>query len=148
MNSSFPNRWSFSYLKFTKYVSNIIAEPKNKYGQQEQVTVWNHNRVLIQSKKISNNQVVQGCTPEWRTNFQRETTTRDSNMVQSRNTVIRNPRILCTPFKVSGSTPASFTVRMRRSCVELVKTFGAPDIIHQCPHQLILPSVLMPSINH
>ena len=22
MNSSFPNRWSFSYLKFTKYVTN------------------------------------------------------------------------------------------------------------------------------
>ena len=44
MNSSFPNRWSFSYLKFTKYVANIIAEPKYKYGQQEQVTVRNHNR--------------------------------------------------------------------------------------------------------
>ena len=44
MNSSFPNRWSFSYLKFTKYVTNIIAEPKFKYGQQEQVTVRNHNR--------------------------------------------------------------------------------------------------------
>ena len=43
MNSSFPNRWSFSYLKFTKYVTNIIAEPKYKYGQQEQVTVRNHN---------------------------------------------------------------------------------------------------------
>ena len=28
MNSSFPNRWSFSYLKFTKYVTNIIAEPR------------------------------------------------------------------------------------------------------------------------
>ena len=39
-----PNRWSFSYLKFTKYVTNIIAEPKYKYGQQEQVTVRNHNR--------------------------------------------------------------------------------------------------------
>ena len=39
MNSSFPNRWSFSYLKFTKYVTNIIAEPKYKYGQQKQVTV-------------------------------------------------------------------------------------------------------------
>ena len=38
MNSSFPNRWSFSYLKFTKYVTNIIAEPKYKYGQQEEVT--------------------------------------------------------------------------------------------------------------
>ena len=44
MNSSFPNRWSFSYLKFTKYVTNLIAEPKYKYGQQEQVTVRNHNR--------------------------------------------------------------------------------------------------------
>ena len=44
MNSSFPNRWSFSYLKFTKYVTNIIAEPKYKYGQQEQVTVRNHNK--------------------------------------------------------------------------------------------------------
>ena len=30
MNSSFPNRWSFSYLKFTKYVTNIIDEPKYK----------------------------------------------------------------------------------------------------------------------
>ena len=33
-----------SYLKFTKYVTNIIAEPKYKYGQQEQVIVRNHNR--------------------------------------------------------------------------------------------------------
>ena len=39
MNSSFPNRWSFSYLKFKKYVTNIIAEPKYKYRHQEQVTV-------------------------------------------------------------------------------------------------------------
>ena len=44
MNSSFPNRWSFSYLKFTKYVTNIIVEPKYKYRHQEQVTVRNHNR--------------------------------------------------------------------------------------------------------
>ena len=43
-NSSLPNRGSFSYLKFTKYVTNIISEPKYKYGQQEQVTVRNHNR--------------------------------------------------------------------------------------------------------
>ena len=28
MNTSFPNRWPFSYLKFTKYVTNIIAEPR------------------------------------------------------------------------------------------------------------------------
>ena len=39
--SSFPDRWSFSYLK---YVTSIIVEPKYKYGQQEQVTVRNHNR--------------------------------------------------------------------------------------------------------
>ena len=44
MNSSFPNRWSFSYLKFTKCVTNIIAEPKYKNRHQEQVTVRNHNR--------------------------------------------------------------------------------------------------------
>ena len=36
MNSSFPNRWSFSYLKSTKYVTNIVAEPKYKYSRQEQ----------------------------------------------------------------------------------------------------------------
>ena len=36
MNSSFPNRWSFSYLKFIKYVTNIIDEPKYKHRQQEQ----------------------------------------------------------------------------------------------------------------
>ena len=38
---------SFSYLKFTKYVTYIIAEPKYKYRQQEQegttteVPPWN-----------------------------------------------------------------------------------------------------------
>ena len=47
MNSSFPNRWSFSYLKFTKYVINIVAESKYKYGQQEQVTVRNLGTVSI-----------------------------------------------------------------------------------------------------
>ena len=54
MNSSFPNRWSFSYLKFTKYVTNIIAEPKYKYGQQEQVTVRNHNRSTALERSIKN----------------------------------------------------------------------------------------------
>ena len=44
MNSSFSNRCSFSYLKFTIYATNIIAEPKYRYGQQEQLTVRNHNR--------------------------------------------------------------------------------------------------------
>ena len=37
---------------------------------------------------------MQGCTPEWRTNFQREATT----SAISWNTVIRDPRILCIPF--------------------------------------------------
>ena len=41
---------------------------------------------------------MQGCTPEWRTNFQREATTRDSKRGQSGNTVIRDPRILCIPL--------------------------------------------------
>ena len=27
-----------------KYFTNLIGEPKYKYGQQEQVTVRNHNR--------------------------------------------------------------------------------------------------------
>ena len=36
MNSSFPNKWSFSYLKFTICAINIIAEPKYKHRQQEQ----------------------------------------------------------------------------------------------------------------
>ena len=47
MNSSFPNRWSFSYLKFTKYVTNIIAKPKYKYGQQEQVTASRFESYLV-----------------------------------------------------------------------------------------------------
>ena len=40
----FPNRWSFSYLKFIKYVTNIIAEPKYKYRHQEQAAIRNHNK--------------------------------------------------------------------------------------------------------
>ena len=45
-------QWSFSYLKFTKYVANIIAEPKYKYGQQEQVTVRNHNRSTALERSV------------------------------------------------------------------------------------------------
>ena len=37
-------RWAKQQTKFTKYVTNIIDEPKYKYGQQEQVTERNHNR--------------------------------------------------------------------------------------------------------
>ena len=51
MNSPFPNRWSFSYLKFTKYVTNRIAEPKYKYGQQEQVT---KHSVTYQVRDLNN----------------------------------------------------------------------------------------------
>ena len=39
MNSSFPNRWSFSYLKFTKYVTNIIVF--------HAVSVHDHNTRLL-----------------------------------------------------------------------------------------------------
>ena len=54
-DSSFPNRWSFSYLKFTKYVTNIIAESRYKYGQQEQVTIRNHNRsTALERSKYKN----------------------------------------------------------------------------------------------
>ena len=59
MNSSFPNRWSFSYLKFTKYVTNIIAEPKYKYGQQEQVTVRNHRLGTVSIKILAHTE--QSC---------------------------------------------------------------------------------------
>ena len=52
MNSTFPDRWSFSYLKFIKYVTNIIAEPKYKYRQQEQVTVGNHNRSTTLERSV------------------------------------------------------------------------------------------------
>ena len=38
--------------KFTKYVSNIIAEPKYKYGQQEQVTVRTHNRSTALERSV------------------------------------------------------------------------------------------------
>ena len=47
-----PNRWSFSYLKFTKYVTNIIDEPKYKYGQQEQATARNHNRSTALERSV------------------------------------------------------------------------------------------------
>ena len=45
----FPDRWSLSYLK---YVTNIIGEPKYKYGQQEQVTVRNHNRSTALERSV------------------------------------------------------------------------------------------------
>ena len=48
----FPKQVSFSYLKFTKYVINIIAEPKYNYGQQEQVTVRSHNRSTALERSV------------------------------------------------------------------------------------------------
>ena len=39
-------------LKFTKYITNIIAEPKYKYRQQEQVTVRNHNRSTALERSV------------------------------------------------------------------------------------------------
>ena len=37
---------------FTLYVTNIIAEPKYKYGQQEQVTVRNHKRSIALERSV------------------------------------------------------------------------------------------------
>ena len=42
----------FSYLKFTKYVTNIIVEPKYKYRHQEQVTVRNYNRSTALERSV------------------------------------------------------------------------------------------------
>ena len=63
MDSSFPNRWSFSYLKFTKYVTYIIAEPKYKYGQQEQVTVRNYNRSTVLERSVLKCRGGEGLNP-------------------------------------------------------------------------------------
>ena len=46
MNSSFPDRWSFSYLKLLKYVANIIAEQKfntviSNYGKEYSASTGN-----------------------------------------------------------------------------------------------------------
>ena len=42
----------FMIPKYTKYVTNIIAEPKYKYGQLEQVTVRNHNRSTALERSV------------------------------------------------------------------------------------------------
>ena len=34
------------------YVTNIIVEPKYKYGQQEQVTLRNHNRSIALERSV------------------------------------------------------------------------------------------------
>ena len=69
MNSSFPNTWSFSYLKFTKYVTNIIVEPKYKYGQQEKVTVRNHNRKAAPTSRVFSRRHAATVTLQCKTEF-------------------------------------------------------------------------------
>ena len=55
---------------------------------------------------------MQGFALEWRTNFQREATTEDSKRGQSRNTVIRDPRILCTPLSKFLDLPLSVSPQL------------------------------------
>ena len=39
-------------IQLPKYVTHIIGEPKYKYGQQEQVTVRNHNRSTVLERSV------------------------------------------------------------------------------------------------
>ena len=39
-------------IQLPKYVTHIISEPKYKYGQQEQVTVRNHNRSTALERSV------------------------------------------------------------------------------------------------
>ena len=39
-------------IQLPKYVTHIIGEPKYKYGQQEQVTVRNHNRSTALERSV------------------------------------------------------------------------------------------------
>ena len=48
----FPKQVVIQLPKIKKYVTNIIAEPKYKYGQQEQVTVRNHNRSTALERSV------------------------------------------------------------------------------------------------
>ena len=52
---------------------------------------------------------MQGCSPEWRTKFEREATTRDSKRGHSGSTVIRVPSILCTPLSKFLDPPLQLT---------------------------------------
>ena len=49
MNNSFPRE---VVIQLPKYVTHIIGEPKYKYGQQEQVTVRNHNRSTALERSV------------------------------------------------------------------------------------------------
>ena len=48
----FPKQMVIQLPKFTKYVTNIIAEPKYKYRQQEQVSGRTHNRCIALERSI------------------------------------------------------------------------------------------------
>ena len=50
----FPKQVVIQLPKIYKYVTNIIAEPKYKYGQQEQVTVGNHNSSTALERSVLN----------------------------------------------------------------------------------------------
>ena len=39
-------------IQLSKYVTHIIGKPKYKYGQQEQVTVRNHNRSTALNRSV------------------------------------------------------------------------------------------------
>ena len=39
-------------IQVPKYVTNIIAEPKYKYGQQKQVTLRNHDRSTALERSV------------------------------------------------------------------------------------------------
>ena len=47
-----PNEQLFPTWNLLKYVTNIVAEPKYKYGQQEQVTLRNHNRSTALERSV------------------------------------------------------------------------------------------------
>ena len=50
----FPKQVVIQLPKIYKYVTNIIAEPKYKYGQQEQVTVRKHNKSTALERSVLN----------------------------------------------------------------------------------------------
>ena len=60
--------------------------------------VFNQNNKYWVILWVSPYELMQGCPPEWRTNLQREATTGYSKRDQSRNTIIPDRRILCTPL--------------------------------------------------
>ena len=52
-----PNEQLFprkGVIQLPKYVTHITGEPKYKYGQQEQVTVRNHNRNTALERSVLN----------------------------------------------------------------------------------------------